>query len=89
MIRINGRLEKIHPCKRRTLRSYMKKFFNEYLETFHKDSRKLSFILNMALNYCKPIFKEDFLMSGYNEKDFDTFFKSVFKDKIKLIKCGE
>lgn len=88
-IEINGELREVHPCRKSILRSYMRKYFNGYLSDYTKESKKDSFILNMALNYVYSIFKEDFLLSGHKEKDFDAFFKSVFKDKIKLIKCGE
>ncbi len=87
MIRIKGNLEKIHPVKKTTLRSYMRGYFTGHMGIYSKESKKDSFILNMALNYVRPIFKIDFLMSGHREEDFDIFFKSVFKDKIKLIKC--
>jgi len=86
-IKVNGKLREVHPCIKSILRSYMKKYFNVYMSKYSKESRKDSFILNMALNYVYSIFKEDFLVFGHKEKDFDTFFKSVFKYKIKLIKC--
>lgn len=48
---------------------------------------KDSFLVNTALNHCKPIFHIDFLSLGNKEEEFELFFKNVFKDKIKLIKC--
>jgi len=70
-----------------SLRSYMRKYFTGHISQYHRDFRKDPFILNLSLNFVYPIFKEDFISSGFNENEFDSFFRSVFKAKIKLIKC--
>ena len=57
------------------------------MQQFEKISRKDPFILNLSLSFVYSIFKEDFLIEGYPEEDFDDFFKSVFKNKIQMIKC--
>lgn len=55
------------------------------MNQFH--NKKDSFLVNMGLNHCKPIFLIDFLSLGNKEEEFEPFFKNVFKDKINLIRC--
>jgi hypothetical protein len=39
-----------------------------------------------ALNFIKPVLKEDY--ERYNDDGkFESFFKSVFKDKLEKIRC--
>ena len=72
---------------RNFLRSMFRSYFTGHMEQYTKEFRKDGFLINMGLNYCRPVFLEEFILHGNKKEDFDEFFESVFKDKIKLIRC--
>lgn len=64
-----------------------RRYFTGHMEQYSDESRKDGFIINMSLIYCRSIFLEEFILHGNKEEDFEDFIQSVFKDKIKLIRC--
>ena len=92
MIRINGNLEKIHPVKRHTLRSYMKGYFKDYLETFEDKESYLQMLYDggCALVDMKIINKNEQGKYILNAEFFDyeswKFAKKRVKDNCQFLK---
>ncbi|KKN53343.1 hypothetical protein LCGC14_0603130 [marine sediment metagenome] len=69
------------------LRSVFRRYFTGHMEQYSREFRKDGFLINMGLNYCRSMFLEEFILYGNKEEDFNEFFRNVFKDKIKLVRC--
>jgi hypothetical protein len=52
----------------------------------YPNAKNNPFVINHVLNIINDFSKEDY-NKNYNDGKFEEFFKSVFKNKIKKLKC--